>query len=408
MYKLADILEQEADELAALETLDNGKPIRDAKAADNVLAFAPLANTVFSAIAVAVAGVAAVRVFWHRAPEPALTGVHEAGPALVLPPMVLAGFGVALGLFPAWAQPMVEAAGVAMTAGDDPVLAPLARALLAESLTFATTLALGAIVYLLWDVLHRMVDAVAPRLATFGLARLYERSLDWIPRLAAFSTRALQHGRSPGYMAVAAAAAVLAIGLPLVAAAPTLAWPAWSAPPLGVAGAVLLIAVGAMAAATLKDRLVLLLGAGLVGYGSAVLFLFAGAPDVAFTQVVVETVFVIVVAAVLLALKRQGKAMSVPEPVWRPMALVLSLAFATVLTALLLAAVALPFDDTLSRWFGEHSVPAAQGRNVVNVILVDFRALDTLGEITVVMLSLLAAVPLLRAVRTRRDTEAGR
>ena len=70
--------------------------------------------------------------------------------------------------------------------------------------------------------------------------------------------------------------------------------------------------------------------------------------------------------------------------------------------------MALPFDDTLSRWFGEHSVPAAQGRNVVNVILVDFRALDTLGEITVVMLSLLAAVPLLRAVRTRRDTEAGR
>jgi multicomponent Na+:H+ antiporter subunit A len=139
-----------------------------------------------------------------------------------------------------------------------------------------------------------------------------------------------------------------------------------------------------------------------------VLFLFAGAPDVAFTQVVVETVFVIVVAAVLLALKRQGKAMSVSEPGWRPMALVLSLAFATVLTALLLAAVALPFDDTLSRWFGEHSVPAAQGRNVVNVILVDFRALDTLGEITVVMLSLLAAVPLLRAVRTRRDTEAGR
>jgi multicomponent Na+:H+ antiporter subunit A len=70
--------------------------IGDAKAAGDVLAFAPLANTVFSAIAVAVAGVAAVRVFWHRAPEPALTGVHEAGPALVLPPMVLAGFGVAL------------------------------------------------------------------------------------------------------------------------------------------------------------------------------------------------------------------------------------------------------------------------------------------------------------------------
>ncbi len=129
----------------------------------------------------------------------------------------------------------------------------------------------------------------------------------------------------------------------------------------------------------------------------------------AFTQVVVETVFVIVVAAVLLALKRHGKASSVAEPVVRPAALrAVDRASATVLTGLLLAAVAVPFDDALSRWFGEHSVPAAQGRNVVNVILVDFRALDTLGEITVVMLSLLAAVPLLRAVRTRRDTEAGR
>jgi multicomponent Na+:H+ antiporter subunit A len=51
---------------------------------------------------------------------------------------------------------------------------------------------------------------------------------------------------------------------------------------------------------------------------------------------------------------------------------------------------------------------AAHGRNVVNVILVDFRALDTLGEITVVMLSLLAAVPLLRAVRPRRGPGGGR
>ena len=57
----------------------------------------------------------------------------------------------------------------------------------------------------------------------------------------------------------------------------------------------------------------------------------------------------------------------------------------------------------MSRWFGAESVPAAHGRNVVNVILVDFRALDTLGEITVVMLSLLAAIPLLRASRSSRE-----
>ncbi|MCW5633257.1 MAG: DUF4040 domain-containing protein [Rubrivivax sp.] len=380
--------------------------VGDAKAADEVLAFAPLANTVFSAIAVAVAGVAAVRVFWRHPGSNETPEAHEAGFAMVLPPLALAVCGIALGLFPVWAQPVVEAVGMAMTPGNEPVLAPLARVLGPELWSFGATFALGATVFVLWDPLHRLVDAFATRLARFGLAAQYERSLGWIPRLAARATRALQHGRSPGYMAVAAATAVLAAGVPLVmplAADPgAFAWPAWAPPPAGVAAAVLLIAVGALAAVLLRERLPLLLGAGLVGYGSAVLFLFIGAPDVAFTQFAVETVFVIVVAAVLLALKRRGRATSVAEPACRPLAALLSVALASTLTALLLAAAALPFDDTLARWFAAESVPAAQGRNVVNVILVDFRALDTLGEIAVVMLSLLAAVPLLRAAGVHR------
>jgi multicomponent Na+:H+ antiporter subunit A len=64
----------------------------------------------------------------------------------------------------------------------------------------------------------------------------------------------------------------------------------------------------------------------------------------------------------------------------------------------------------LSQFFAEKSVPEAHGRNVVNVILVDFRALDTLGEISVVMLSFLAALPLLQAVRAhmRNDKPGAR
>jgi multicomponent Na+:H+ antiporter subunit A len=378
--------------------------VAGAKAGSDVLAFAPLANTLFSAIAVAVAGVAAVRVFWRHPGMNETLAAHEGGLALLLPPLVLASCGIVLGLFPVWAQPMVEAVGVAMTPGVEPVLAPLSRVLGPELLSFAATFAIGSLVFLLWDPLHQLVEAAASRRAGFLVAH-YERSLAWIPRIAALATRAVQHGRLPGYLAAAGAAAVISVGVPLAMATPALAWPSWSAPTLGVAGAVVLVAVGAMTAALFRERLVLLLGAGLVGYGSAVLFLFAGAPDVAFTQVAVETVFVIVVAAVLLALNRRGKSMSVAQPMVRPVALVLSLTFATVLTGLLLAAVAVPFDDSVSRWFGEHSVPAAQGRNVVNVILVDFRALDTLGEIAVVMLSLLAAMPLLRAVRRRNGRE---
>jgi multicomponent Na+:H+ antiporter subunit A len=57
---------------------------------------------------------------------------------------------------------------------------------------------------------------------------------------------------------------------------------------------------------------------------------------------------------------------------------------------------AAPFDGALSNYFGEQSLAAAHGRNVVNVIIVDFRGLDTLGEIAVVLLAALAAGGILR------------
>ena len=90
---------------------------------------------------------------------------------------------------------------------------------------------------------------------------------------------------------------------------------------------------------------------------------------------------------------------SVPEPAPRRGAILVATGFASVITLLLLVTSAADIEPALSQYFAARSLPEAHGRNVVNVILVDFRALDTLGEITVVMLSLLAALPLLRALR---------
>lgn len=379
--------------------------IGSAKAAEGVLTLVPLANMVFSAIAMAVAGIAAIRIFWRHAAPQETPEAHEGGMALILPPLVLASIGIVLGLMPVLTQPLIEEVGMAITPGHDPISAIFPVISAVEWLAFAVAFALGLGVFLFWDAFHRMVDAALAPIETFSSAAFYQRMLKWIPRLAAATTRKLQHGRSPAYMALAVAASALAILVPLIIAMPTLHWPAWSAPSAGVTGGSLLVVAGALIAVYVRQRLVMMLGAGLVGYGSAVIFLFTGAPDVAFTQVVVETVFVIIIAAALLTLKERGLTISVAEPQWRPIALSISLIFASAFVALLLAALALPFDDSLSRWFGEQSLPAAHGRNVVNVILVDFRALDTLGEVSVVMLSLLAATPILRAVLRARDNK---
>jgi multicomponent Na+:H+ antiporter subunit A len=317
---------------------------------------------------------------------------------------VLAAGGIVLGLFPFLAESLVSAAGTAMTPQDVQVLAQLTPALLPTLGSLALTLAVGVAVFWWWDALHGLFERAVAPFARFAALALYERSLAALPRAAALATRALQHGRLPGYTAllVGACTAGMALALALGWAATPLPWPGLGDLSIGAVGACAIIVAGAVGCLLVRERLVMLLAAGLVGYGSALLFLFTGAPDLAFTQFAVETVFVIVVACVLLALKRQGRDMSLEERRWRPGHAALALAFAAVTTVLLLLVSAQPLDESLSRWFAQRSVPEANGRNVVNVILVDFRALDTLGEITVVLLSLMAALPLLQALHARR------
>jgi multicomponent Na+:H+ antiporter subunit A len=86
----------------------------------------------------------------------------------------------------------------------------------------------------------------------------------------------------------------------------------------------------------------------------------------------------------------------------RPLALGVSLTLAATLTALALLVAGLPFDGSLSDYYNTNSLPLANGRNIVNVIIVDFRAFDTLGEIAVLAFALLAALPLLRIARKDR------
>ncbi len=375
--------------------------IQSAKGADDVFAIAQAANIVFGAVAVAVAAVAAIRVFWRHPGNNITPEAHEGGITLVAPPLVLASVGMLLGIFPFFVQGLIAEASLAMTAGTQAVVVGLALDLGPALLSVAVTLAAGLTVYLFWDPLHRLFERLARWIGPVGMSTQYERALQGIPRLASACTRWVQNGRLPAYGLVLLAFAGLVTALLLARDWGSLMWPGWEPVSAGFAGACLLILAGAVLSVFQSDRLVLLLCAGLVGFGSAVFFLYAGAPDVAFTQFVVESVFVIVVASVLLKLRLRGLGQGLSGEVWRPTAAVVSVGLGVVVALVLLVASAVPFDDSLSDFFARQSVPAAHGRNVVNVILVDFRALDTLGEIAVVMLSLLAAWPLLSAVRAQ-------
>ena len=146
------------------------------------------------------------------------------------------------------------------------------------------------------------------------------------------------------------------------------------------AGVGLLILAAAVVAAQARSRLAAITALGVVGYGVALIYVLFGAPDLAMTQFLIETLTVILLLLVFYHLPHFAQ---LSTRAGRLRDLAASLAAGAVITLLVLAANAQERLAALSAYFAGHALPDGHGRNIVNVILVDFRGLDTMGEITV-------------------------
>jgi multicomponent Na+:H+ antiporter subunit A len=164
-------------------------------------------------------------------------------------------------------------------------------------------------------------------------------------------------------------------------------------------GLVVLILLAIAVAMWASSRLAAIAALGVVGYGVALMFVLFGAPDLAMTQFLVETLTVILFVLVFYHLPRF-------QPTYRAASRLRNALVAgsvgTLMASLVLIATAVQYHPSIAGYFAEHSVPAAHGRNIVNVILVDFRALDTLGEITVLAVAGVGVYALLK-LRSQQD-----
>ncbi|MCC2979487.1 monovalent cation/H+ antiporter subunit A [Sphingomonas sp. IC4-52] len=148
-------------------------------------------------------------------------------------------------------------------------------------------------------------------------------------------------------------------------------------------------------------------GAGLV---SCISFVWLSAPDLALTQLLVETVTTVLLLLGLRWLPKRNPVIRLnrapPPRVWLRRSTDLAIAAAAGLGMALLsyAVMTRPLPSTISSFFVERSYPEAGGRNVVNVVLVDFRAFDTLGEITVLTIIALTVFSLLRRFRPASES----
>jgi multicomponent Na+:H+ antiporter subunit A len=375
--------------------------IGGAKAEAEVVVLVTYAFVLVNALAAAAAGVAAIRVFWGPVTMPN-SKIHEVSWLMLLPPLVIALIGLEFEFFPSIADPLLLPAATAISPGLDALELsrsyPLDKLLTAAAVTLGT----GFVLFITWDRLHDALSRLT-WLHRSGPEAGYALFLKGLARVAAWHTRLLQPGRLDGYLRLTLGALLLIVGIAAWHTQPgsgfswdaTWHWPAYAWAWLVAS---LLMVAGAIAAAFMQERLAALMASGLVGYGAAILFLFAGAPDLAFTQFSVETALVIVAAAVLPRFAAAPR----PDPLLTaPVKLILSATAGAGTFLLLVYLTGFPENRELDSWFGANSLPEAHGRNVVNVILVDFRALDTFGEIAVVAFALRAALPLLRVTCRR-------
>jgi multicomponent Na+:H+ antiporter subunit A len=148
-----------------------------------------------------------------------------------------------------------------------------------------------------------------------------------------------------------------------------------------------IIVVASFAVIFSRTRLAGVAALGVIGYSIALLFIFYGAPDLAVTQILVETLTVILFVFAIYHLPRF---VNFSNPKSRIRDAIIATAFGSVMTLLVLKSLSID-QLVMSDFYGEKSYLEAFGRNVVNVILVDFR-----GEITVLSAAAIGVYALLK------------
>jgi multicomponent Na+:H+ antiporter subunit A len=226
--------------------------------------------------------------------------------------------------------------------------------------------------------------STAPRLVRFTAPDVYNAVLRGIDRLSLVTTRVTQRGSLPVYVGTIFIVLVAAEGTALLA---TPDWrvrlDAWHDPVQLVVAPIMIIA--GILAVRARKRYTAVVLVSVTGIGMVTLFALSGAPDLALTQILVETVTLVAFALVLRRLpSRLGDHNASVWPVARA---ILAISVGITMAVVVIVATGSRVADPVSVDWPQLAYEIGHGKNVVNVALVDLRGWDTMGELSVLILA---------------------
>ena len=227
----------------------------------------------------------------------------------------------------------------------------------------------------------------------FRPLRIYECTSDFLKKSAHSVTAAIQSGKLSRYIIYILTCAVILIGIAFYYySGLSFSFRSFEIEFYEIA-IFLAGMISVMILIFIKSRLTAVLMLGVTGYSISLIYLMYGAPELALTQFITETLTVIIFILVLLKLPKISVFSSIKR---RVRDFIISFAAALAICIILLQVTDISFEPDLSSFFVNNSLTLAKGKNVVNTIITDFRAMDTFGEIIVLAIAATGIFALLK------------
>jgi multicomponent Na+:H+ antiporter subunit A len=367
-----------------------------------LISIAFITNMIFVVIAL----MFAIKPFFGKDKRKEVTpAIHDVNFGLWLPPLILGGASLLFGLLPALI--------------DNQLIAPATSGILQQKVSvdlalwhgltpslylslFTYLFAIPA--YLVYPWFHRGLKR-ATFITLMGPNALYNGTMLMVNAFCCWLNNITQKGYLRIYTSIVFITLIVFIGFSFLffkhlhpkQIIPDASWYDWLI--------ALIMAIAAFATAAIASYIASLTFLSIIGLGSTLIFLLYSAPDVAMTQLLVDVLTIVIVVLALYQLPQLPNLRRMSNSLVVRNAIIAIIA-GLLITAILLSIISVPFNRFISDYYSQHAYSIAQGRNVVNVILVDFRAYDTLGEAIVIAMAGLGVYGLLKTPRVdRRDAE---
>ena len=363
--------------------------VTGSKAYPFILTLGFLTNVIFVFLSLRLA----IGIFWGNEPSYQKIPI-EPNLALLLGPFFLVLISFVLGLFPStMANPLTSKAITAINPGHEAIALKLWHGFNLVLGLSVLTLVTGYLVFRYQQSILPVIDRINIKYFTREFTRLFFSMIDSFLLFTKLKTKTLQHGYHRFYLMTLFVITSVLVWAMIWRAGPVILELNFAEMPLDLIAVVILIIAAALSAVLSDSRVEALISMGVIGFGITIIFIVYSGVDLAITMIMVETLMVILAMAVLYHLPKYKKFSSTGARMRDGLVATL---VGTFFMVLVMQAGTSSLEIPISEYFKDTSYSLAHGRNIVNVILVDFRGLDTLGEITVLSIAALGIYEMIK------------